>query len=197
MDDARLIQQKQDARRDMRALRKGLDSDLHRQQSAMACHRLLDQLAEIDGMIIGLFLPILSEIDSSLLVTPLREKGGRLALPVTIGRTGMIFRAWEDDTALIDAGFGTKGPCMHAVEVVPDILVMPLLAFDREGRRLGNGAGHYDRYIGERIIEGNRPRLIGLAFGLQRLDKVPVGRYDLPLDMIVTETEVIAPELVA
>ncbi|PLW75227.1 5-formyltetrahydrofolate cyclo-ligase [Cohaesibacter celericrescens] len=193
MDSTALKEHKATTRREMTRLRDELPIGERERQSTQACQQLLDRLAVAQGQVIGLFLPIKSEINASMLVEPLRERGARLALPVPIGRTGMIFRAWERDAPLVDAGFGTVGPEKTAEELIPDCLIMPLLAFDARGDRLGYGAGHYDRYISERIIEGRKPQLIGLAFSFQKLDKVPVGSYDLPLDMIVTERGVYTP----
>nr|WP_321974629.1 5-formyltetrahydrofolate cyclo-ligase [uncultured Cohaesibacter sp.] len=196
MDNGVTKQLKSEARGKMRALRAALSPKEHHALSQQICENFLhhfDRLTLRKGAIIGLFLPIGSEINASLLESPLRERGCELALPITIGTTGMLFRNWKHGCGLIDAGYGTKGPDVKAREVLPECLVMPLLAFDRGCNRLGHGAGHYDRYISERIIGGTRPVLVGLAFGLQQLDKVPVGEYDLPLDAIVTEREIFEP----
>ena len=180
----------------MRALRNALSPQEHAAASVAICDNLLkfmDWKALPDGACIGMFCPVKSEVDITALSEPLRARGYRLALPVTVGATGMIFRVWNRDAALEDAGFGTVGPKADAEEVFPACLLMPLLAFDSQCNRLGYGAGHYDRYISERIILNSRPYLVGLAFALQQLDKIPVGEYDLPLDAIFTEREIIVP----
>nr|WP_321524637.1 5-formyltetrahydrofolate cyclo-ligase [uncultured Cohaesibacter sp.] len=196
MDDVAIRTLKQETRRSMRALRNALSPQEHAAASVAICDNLLqfmDWKALPDGACIGMFCPVKSEVDITALSEPLRARGYRLALPVTVGATGMIFRVWNRDAALEDAGFGTVGPKADAEEVFPACLLMPLLAFDAQCNRLGYGAGHYDRYISERIILNSRPYLVGLAFALQQLDKIPVGEYDLPLDAIFTEREIIVP----
>ena len=193
MDDVALRDEKIRTRKVMRAKRDALPPEQHAGHSQCACSNILSMLTFQAKECVGLFLPIQSEIDASLLLEPLIKRGCVIALPVPIGRTGMIFRSWHPGDALIDAGFGTKAPHPTADEVSPNTLIMPLLGFDLSCNRLGHGAGHYDRYISERILEGHKPRLVGLAFSLQQLDKVPIGVYDLPLDMIVTEKGLIAP----
>ena len=194
MDSVVLKELKTETRHAVTERRKNLSAEDRALKSRMACANLLSMVAFTDQDIVGLFLPIRSEIDACQLEPALRKLDATLALPVPIGRTGMIFREWLDDREMVDLQFGTRGPDDSAHELIPTHLVMPLLAFDSDCNRLGYGAGHYDRYISERIIEGNRPMLIGLAFSVQQLDKVPVGRYDLPLDMIVTEDGVITSE---
>nr|WP_321455931.1 5-formyltetrahydrofolate cyclo-ligase [uncultured Cohaesibacter sp.] len=196
MDDLVTRDLKRDARRNMRALRNSLSSEEHADASRRICENLIRylDLKELPNIhCIGLFSPVKSEVNVSLLEEPLRNRGLDLALPVTVGATGMVFRRWEKGAPLSDAGFGTVGPVRGAHEVFPDCLLMPLLAFDTQCNRLGYGAGHFDRYISERIIQNSRPHLVGLAFALQQLDKIPVGEYDLPLDVILTEKEIVMP----
>ncbi|WP_319412954.1 5-formyltetrahydrofolate cyclo-ligase [uncultured Cohaesibacter sp.] len=196
MDDIATRDSKRDARRRMRSLRNAISPDDHATASAAICNNLLKYLAMASlpgSACIGLFSPVQSEVNVALLEAPLRARGCRLALPVTVGATGMIFRLWEEGAGLVDAGYGTVGPDVSAPELLPDCLLMPLLAFDSRCNRLGYGAGHYDRYISERIIQNSRPHLVGLAFALQKLDKIPVGEYDLPLDAILTEKEIVVP----
>ncbi|WP_319532891.1 5-formyltetrahydrofolate cyclo-ligase [uncultured Cohaesibacter sp.] len=195
MDSAALKDTKAQTRRTMRAQRDAVPDAERAKLSRLCCENLLQHAPLDQAAIVGLFMPIQSEIDSTLLIPPLLKRGAALALPVPIGRTGMLFRSYKEGTELVDAGFGTRAPGRGAREVMPDLLVMPLLAFDSECNRIGYGAGHYDRYISERILSGSKPMLVGLAFSFQQLDKVPVGGYDLPLDMIVTDKDVIrAPE---
>ena len=193
MDDAGLRAQKTELRKEIRDLRNALSPGEREERSRRACLALEAAVDFAEMTSVGLFMPIGSEIDPTSLAGGLRAKNLTLALPVTIGRTGMLFRQWLEHDILVDAGFGTRGPDRDAPEVIPDCLVMPLLAFDDNGNRLGYGAGHYDRYISERIILGRRPLLIGLAYSIQQLDNVPIGRYDLPLDMIATDQGMVTP----
>ncbi|SNY90971.1 5-formyltetrahydrofolate cyclo-ligase [Cohaesibacter sp. ES.047] len=191
MDSVALKAEKAETRKTMRARRDAVPEETRADMSRLACANLVTHVPLEGARIVGLFMPIQSEIDPTFLVPELREKGLGLALPVPIGRTGMMFRAYKEGAELVDVGFGTRAAAPGAPEVVPDLLVMPLLAFDGQCNRIGYGAGHYDRYISERILSGGRPTLVGLAFSFQQLDKVPIGGYDLPLDIIVTDKDVI------
>lgn len=193
VNESRLKERKAHLRGTVRVLRDAMPHVERAVLSEQAAHRLIDHLGDVKDQIIGLFWPIRSEIDSLALVDPLRKKGARLALPATLGTSEMAFREWLPDCPMVDGGYGTFAPDTSAPVVVPQTLVMPLLGFDGNGNRLGYGAGFYDRYIGELIKVEQKPRMIGFAFSLQKLDKVPVGLYDLPLDMIVTETGIIHP----
>ena len=137
--------------------------------------------------VIGLFWPIRSEIDCLTMQPALRRAGLDLALPYVLSETELEFRLWQEETPLVKAGFGTRAPDEKAPAVFPDLILVPLVGFDRQRNRLGYGAGFYDRYIAKLSALGRHPTLYGYAYGCQKLDKVPVGRYDLPLDCIVTD----------
>lgn len=157
--------------------------------SAIAGRALADAaLAEAlqSGIVAG-YWPIRSEIDPRPLMDMLAARGVDLALPV-VTPAGLVFRRWRTDEALVDAGFGTLGPAPGQPEVVPDILLMPLAAFDRAGNRIGYGQGHYDAAIA-RIAghgRGRRPLAIGLGYDVQLIDSVPAEPHDQPLDAVVT-----------
>jgi 5-formyltetrahydrofolate cyclo-ligase len=103
----------------------------------------------------------------------------------------LSFREWSPDCDLVDGGFGTRIP-VAGNWVVPEVLIVPLVAFDRRGGRLGYGGGFYDRTLAELRAAG--PTLaIGYAWGAQEDDLLPLEETDQPLDLIVTEAEVIRP----
>ncbi len=133
------------------------------------------------------FLPIRSEVDPRPLMFALRQKGARLCLPVVLDRETIAFRELVRGAAMVDTGFGTVGPDDTAEILDPDIMLVPLAAFDRLGHRIGYGAGHYDRAIARLHAKGMRPRLVGVAFSCQETEAVPVQPHDIPLDAIVTE----------
>ncbi len=191
MNEMRLIDRKTQLRATVRVLRDAMPHAERAVHSEQAARLLLDQLDDVKGVMIGLFWPIGSEIDCLALVDPLRSAGADLALPATLANREMVFRQWLPDCPMVDGGYGTFAPDPSALIVEPQILIVPLLAFDPRGNRLGYGAGYYDRYIAGLIEAEQRPQCFGLAFSLQKLDKVPVGLYDLPLDMIVTEAGII------
>lgn len=146
---------------------------------------------EIDfnpGTIISGFLPIHSEIDARPIMAELRRRGAQLCLPAVISKTEIVFRRFDRQGELIAAGFGTLAPPKDAPVLDPQVLLVPLSAFDARGHRIGYGAGHYDRAIAKLIKKGLSPRLIGLGFECQRVEHVPDEAHDVPLDAIITET---------
>ena len=137
---------------------------------------------------IAAYWPIRDEIDIKPLLLRLMDSGQGVALPVIMGDDAPLkFRVWEQDAPLYEAGFGTLAPGVLAPEAVPDIMIIPLLGFDRAGTRLGYGRGYYDRTI---EAAPNTPLLVGYAFAAQELTEIPRAGHDVPLDMIVTEAGV-------
>ncbi|WP_161556049.1 5-formyltetrahydrofolate cyclo-ligase [Mangrovicoccus ximenensis] len=120
----------------------------------------------------------------------LRLAAHRLCLPVTHGRGHPLsFHLWSPGVALQSAGFGTSAP-VEAPEVVPDVLVVPMLAFDGKGGRMGYGAGHYDRTL-DKLRALGPVRAYGFAYAAQEFDALPQEPTDQPLDGIVTENGLI------
>ncbi len=140
------------------------------------------------GMVISGFWPIRSEADIRPLLAHLRTRGARLCLPVVLDRETIIFRELVVGAPVIKTGFGTTGPGPEAAVLDPDILLVPLSAFDRAGHRIGYGAGHYDRAIDRIKAKGRLPRLIGIAFDCQEVASVPAEPHDVALDAILTES---------
>ncbi|MDZ7926787.1 MAG: 5-formyltetrahydrofolate cyclo-ligase [Agrobacterium sp.] len=140
------------------------------------------------GAVISGFMPIRSEADIRPLMAALRTRGGRLVLPVVLNRETIVFRAFDADAPLVKTGFGTTGPGEGAEVLDPDILLMPLSAFDGEGQRIGYGAGHYDRAIARLHGKGRVPILIGVAFDCQEVPSVPAEPHDVPLQAVLTES---------
>ena len=145
--------------------------------------------------IIAGFWPMADEIDVRPLIAQLHEDGQGVALPVVVGsQEPLIFRTWEPGLALDDGGFGTSHPSPKQAEVRPGILLVPLLAFDAQGQRLGWGGGFYDRTL-ERLRRIGPRLAVGVAFAAQEVAEVPRDRYDQKLDFIVTEREVISIDM--
>lgn len=142
---------------------------------------------------VSAFWPMGDEIDVRPLIYRLADAGYRIGLPAMEGQGKPLrFRRWRSDMDLVDGGFGTRIPPDDAPEIVPAALIVPLLAFDRQGYRLGYGGGFYDRTLEQ--LRASGPRLaIGVAFSAQEVAQVPRGDFDQPLDMLLTEREVIYP----
>ena len=129
-----------------------------------------------------------SELDPTPLAERLVAAGAKVALPVARSRDGRLqFRLWTPGETLIPDVVGVPAPPEAAPVVTPDLVVAPLLAFDRRGGRLGQGGGHYDRTIANLRAAG--PVLVvGLAYAGQELDEIPMEPHDQRLDAILTET---------
>ena len=142
------------------------------------------------GAIVSGYSPIRSEIDPVPLMRTLGAQGARLALPAVMARgKSLAFRAWSPDDRLMMGPLGILEPSPAAAEVIPDIMLVPLAAFDRLGHRIGYGAGHYD-YTLAHLRRIQPIAAIGLAFSAQEIDAVPALQHDVALDYVLTETRV-------
>ena len=137
--------------------------------------------------VIGGFMPMRGEINILPLLHELHRRNHRLALPET-PPTGqaLIFRAWTPDTQLRVGRFGTEYPDTPPLQ--PDFLLVPLLAFDLHGNRLGYGAGHYDRTIATILPDAFR---LGCAYAMQQVEHIPTEPTDQPLHAVATEHAII------
>lgn len=137
------------------------------------------------GDVIAVYWAIREEIDTKPLLLSLMDAGLTVCLPVVKGQDEpLVFRVWEPDATLFEAGFGTLAPGDFAPEVIPDVIVVPMLGFDRVGTRLGYGRGYYDRTV---AAFEKKPLLVGYAFSAQELPDIPRADHDMPLDLLVTE----------
>src|SRR5882672_2157517 len=137
-------------------------------------------LAVASGTVVAGFFPIKSEISPIPLLRKLAALGARLALPVVAGK----------GKPLIAGVWGIREPGPEAPEVEPDILIVPLLAFDRHGHRIGYGAGYYDLTIAK-LRAKKRVVAAGIALAAQEIAAVPTTPSDVRLDLVLTESEVI------
>ena len=143
------------------------------------------------GQVVSGFSPMKSEINPIPLMRRFAEAGAALALPVVAGRgQPLTMRAWAFGQPLVAGVWGIRQPPPEAPELFPDVLIVPLAAFDRAGHRIGYGAGYYDRTI-DRLRAMKPVMAIGLAFAAQEIVRVPSTPRDAPLDLVLTEHEVI------
>lgn len=160
-------------------------------QAPGAAGRLSEVLAGHRGVTLAGYMPIRTEIDP-LPAMAEAAAHGPVGIPVIEGEgLPLRFARWEPDMPLVDGPFGA---CVPAVikDLTPEILIVPLVAFTRAGGRLGYGGGFYDRTLEK--LRATRPVLaIGFAFAAQEAPDLPGESTDQPLDMIVTETEIITP----
>ncbi len=176
---------KQQARRQARLRRAACDPAL----GARMIDRLLQEMPPPPGAIVGGVWPLPGEIDLRPLLNILFERGHEVALPFTppVGQP-LEFRAWTPISQMVSGPFGT----MHTegAPLVPDYVLVPLLAFDRVGHRLGYGGGYYDRTL----AQWDDVCAVGFGFAAQELPALCVEPTDRALDAIVTERELIKPE---
>jgi 5-formyltetrahydrofolate cyclo-ligase len=132
-----------------------------------------------------------SEINPVPLMRKLADAGATLALPAIAGRgKPLIMRAWTFGEPLASGQWGIREPVPEAPEVAPDVLIVPLAAFDRDGHRIGYGAGYYDMTINA-LRAKKKVTAIGIAFAAQEIPKVPATQRDARLDLVLTERETI------
>ena len=142
------------------------------------------------GAVVAGYSPIRSEIDPAPLMRQLAAKGALLALPAITARgQSLTFRAWYPNDRLMPGPLGILEPSPAAAELTPDIVLVPLAAFDRLGHRIGYGAGHYDRTLAH-LHKSKGFAAIGLAFAAQQVKAVPALAHDVALDYVLTETRV-------
>jgi 5-formyltetrahydrofolate cyclo-ligase len=162
-----------------------------RMAAAQAIAELGLPIALGSGVVVSGFSPLKSEISPLPLLRRLADAGAPLALPVVVGRgQPLIMRAWSFGAPLTSGVWGIREPPADAPEVFPDILLVPLLAFDRTGHRIGYGAGYYDMTIAR--LRAMKPVMaIGIALAAQEIAAVPATPRDARLDLVLTEHEVI------
>jgi 5-formyltetrahydrofolate cyclo-ligase len=158
---------------------------------ALAARGLPIEIARgVRGVIVSGYAPIRGEIDPAPLMQALASQGAQLALPAVLARgKSLAFRAWSPSDRLMMGPLGILEPSPAAAEVIPDIVLVPLAAFDRLGHRIGYGAGHYDHTL-THLRKVKPIAAIGLAFSAQEIDTVPALQHDERLDYVLTETKV-------
>jgi len=183
-------QQKADLRAAALARRDALPA-VERKSAAEAIAARAFPLRVTPGTIVSGFMPLKSEISPLPLLQKLAAAGAQLALPKIAGRgQPLVMRAWNWGEPLEPGQWGIREPKADAPEVAPDIVLVPLLAFDRSGHRIGYGAGYYDLTIAQ-LRARKAVTAVGIAFAAQEVAAVPTTPRDARLDLVLTEKEVI------
>jgi 5-formyltetrahydrofolate cyclo-ligase len=187
-----LDQEKIEARLKAKAVRKALGDDFTSRGAALQLIQWAKDLNEMAaGGVIAGYYPKGSEIDIRPLLDALRGLGSSIALPVMTGpERPMIFRLWTSDQDLQAGPFGIREPGPEAPTVRPSLVLTPMLAFDRQGMRLGYGGGYYDRTL-ESLMGETQVLVAGVAYAAQEVAHVPHDTHDHALNVVVTETEMI------
>ncbi len=176
----------------VRAAKRALRHDmaLLRRTTSDAAALIAAILAEVElpaGAVVAGVWPLPGEPDLRPVWDRLHAHGHAMLLPeTTLPGERLRFRRWHPGCAMLDGRFGTRHPATDPLPLqdAPDLVFVPLLAFDRAGYRLGHGGGYYDRTLAALP----RARAVGYGFSCQQVEAVPRGPFDLPLSMIVTET---------
>jgi 5-formyltetrahydrofolate cyclo-ligase len=164
-------------------------SEPYRLEAAAAIARRGLPLKVMPGTVVAGYSPIRSEIDPGPLMGALAGHGAALALPIILSSDlPLCFRAWSPGDLMRRGALGIPEPLPEAPELIPDIVLAPLAAFDRVGHRIGYGAGYYDRTLAHwRAVK--TISAIGLAFALQEVEAIPALSHDATLDYVLTETK--------
>lgn len=154
-----------------------------------ACTLFMDTFKPEKGTVVALYYPKGREFSTAALMDELQKSGVRCALPVVKPDTRVLdFYEWQDGDALQENKYGIAEPITDGKSaVIPDIIVTPLLAFDRKGRRLGYGGGYYDATIASLREGGKKPVIVGLAYAKQAvIFNLPYEDHDELMDWIIT-----------
>jgi len=182
--------------RELAALRRERAYGANPTAGGQLADQFLHAIAISPGLAVSGYWPLEGELDVRPLLVKLRDFGHQIGLPVVVKRhEPLIFREWRDHDDMVEGRFKVKTPPEHAPEMIPDVLLVPLLAFDPYGYRLGYGGGFYDRTLDKlrrraAAIGHHAPLAVGIAYAAQEVPDVPRGPYDQPLDWIVTERSV-------
>ena len=139
---------------------------------------------KVSGRILGGYYPYNYEIDILQILGKFQQKKFIITLPKIKKNSQMDFFQWSKNDPLSINKFGIPEPISKVVKY-PDVLLVPLLAFDKNFNRIGYGGGFYDRYI-KKIRKRKKVLTIGFAYSFQKFKKVPTNNYDIKLDFIIT-----------
>ncbi|MDR1117426.1 MAG: 5-formyltetrahydrofolate cyclo-ligase [Oscillospiraceae bacterium] len=187
MDRSKTAEEKRRLRRELR----GRDSDP--KSRADADVRIFERLFSLEEIAaaenILCYISVGDEPDTSRIIKELFLRGKRVFAPVCTGRTEMAAVEISEHTVYTPNGFGIPEPEGAAAEKSAiDTVIVPGMAFDRRGNRLGHGAGYYDRYL-----SGTKARKLGLCYDINLLESLPCGETDVVMDAVLTQSETVCP----
>jgi 5-formyltetrahydrofolate cyclo-ligase len=187
-----------DTRQQLRAKRRALTSEQQRLSGNHLASIICSQGFFLRAKRIGIYLANDGEIDPGPILTTALNAGKACFLPILhpLKKNKLYFGHYDAATKLVKNRFGIPEPVLHSQQTAPawslDVIFMPLVAFDRDGNRMGMGGGFYDRTLA--FMAGSKrlkPKLVGLAHGCQEVDSLPQQSWDIPLHLIATDQEII------
>jgi 5-formyltetrahydrofolate cyclo-ligase len=195
LPSADLLEQKRALRSEMRAGREALSADERRARAEAASARLLGlpEVGLVGGKVVAGYVAVRGEMDPAAALAGLAVRGATIVLP-RVPRAGskLEFLRVDPGAELRPGAHGIPEPASSLLHVVPaalDLVIVPGLAFDAGGARVGSGAGYYDRTFA--TARPATQRLVGLAYDFQIVERCPAEAHDLPVDIVVTETRVL------
>lgn len=173
------------------AARLAIDVEIRKQYSAKIIRKLDAIIGSPIGYIVSGYWPFRGEPDLRPWIESLHARGGQFALPVVVERNRpLIFRLWSPGAPLIRGVWNIPIPDEKAEEVVPDIVIAPVVGFDPQCYRLGYGGGFFDRTL-EAV--GRRERVLGVGYAQQAVPTIHAQSHDIAMDAIITERETFHP----
>ena len=180
-----------DALQRRNALRLDVRVDFAARLAVVGPPLVLECLPSVGKPVTAVFSPIGSEPDVRPLASALHAAGVPLVLPVDLSHgSPLIFRRWAPGDRLAVGPLGIAEPLRDALELDPDVIVVPLIAFDRRGHRIGYGAGNWDRTL-VALRRRKQVRVIGVAYAIQEERLIPNEPHDEPVDLILTDRNVL------
>ena len=181
VDEAKALLRKQAAATRARLAER---AEQHSQRLVRQADRFIARFAPV---VVAGYWPVRSELNLLPFLSALQDKGIRLCLPITgPDATPLSFHAWDDGGELEKGRFHIYQPSATAELLVPDVICVPLLAFNSACHRLGYGGGYYDRTLAALRGKGHRFAAVGIAYSGQQSDQLIIGPYDQPLDDVLT-----------
>lgn len=178
-------------RADARARRDALPAYAREDGSRRIAERAIALAETLKPGVVAAYRAIRTEVVPDAVVAWAFAQNLVVVLPAIGADGNLSFRRYREGDVLLAGPFGTAAPARNAAEIDPDLVIVPMMAFDREGTRLGHGRGYYDRAVWKLHARGVRPALVGVAFSVQEVGPIPAEAHDARMDWIVTERETI------
>lgn len=179
------------ARRRLIAERLAIDIDLRRDHAERIAATLEEAIGDVGELTISAYWPFRGEPDLRGLMGRIASRGGRCALPVVVGRDKpLVFRAWAPGDRLERGVWNIPVPA-NGAEILPDVVIAPVVGYDRACFRLGYGGGFFDRTL---AAMPHKPRVFGVGYARAVLSTIHPQPHDIPMDRVVTENGIILPQ---
>lgn len=187
---AEIIAWRKGERRRLIEARLGIEADIREHHAVRIADHLTQFIGELAGRIIGVYWPFRGEPDLRHWTKSIPARGGRIALPVVVEKAApLAFRAWQPGDRLVPGIWHIPIPAADVV-VTPDIVIAPVIGFDKSCFRLGYGGGFYDRTLAAR---SPRPIVIGIGYAQVAIPSIYPLAHDIPMDVVITEEAIISP----